>query len=101
YGLMLGDIGAAPDSDVTVDAIVTLQPYVRPVMRGALVEWVSSPSPGATPSLFRRGVDLAKPAETVAGFAGMSVFGPSASDTVAMVGASGAGAGVTLRAFAR
>jgi hypothetical protein len=100
YDLRLGDLGAAVDADVTVDHIVTLSPYVRPAARGTLIEWVSSPSAGGPTSLFRRGVDLASPAETVSGFEGMSVFGPSAAETITLVGASGP-AGVTLRAFAR
>ena len=53
--------------------------------------------------LRRQAVDLATPVETVTTFAGVTVYGPSASDAITLVAATATtpGAGVTLKAFAR
>ena len=100
YDLRLGEVAGPVDADVTVDHIVTQQPYVRPVARGALLQWITTSDDG-TPSLLQRGMELVSPAEEVGGFAGLTVFGPSTGEAITLVGASAPGAPVTLRAFSR
>ncbi|MEO5729013.1 MAG: hypothetical protein ABI134_31730, partial [Byssovorax sp.] len=74
--------------------------HVRPVARGALLEWVTS-SNGAGLQLQRRQADLAEPAETLPGLEGLEILGPVASDAITLVGVRESGAPVELRAFAR
>ena len=100
YDLLLGDPDGEGDADVVVDHVVTQQPYVRPIARGALLEWVAWP-PAGEPALLRRRVDLSKPAERVSGFEGFDVFGPSASDAITLLGTRANGGATTLKAFAR
>jgi hypothetical protein len=97
YTIRLGGLGGDVSADVDVGQVDTTVLYVRPVVRGSRVNWVSTD--GAGSSLLQRGVDLAGPVETVNVFPSGSVFGPSASDTMTLVGASEANGGVTLRAF--
>ena len=99
YGLRIGDVDGDVADDAQVDHINTLAPYMRPAARGDRLEWVST-SEGET-SLMRRSADLATPAETVTAFPGLTVFGPSAAESITLVGARAAGGDVTLRAFAR
>ena len=100
YDLLVGDLAAAASEDLVAAAITTSLPYIRPVARGSLVEWVEWPV-GAEASLWRRPVDLASPAEQVPGLDGLKLFGPSASSSITVVAAQAAGGAVGLRGVAR
>lgn len=99
YELRVGTLGAPVDDDALVEHVDTLQPYVRPVARGALLEWVAWPD--ATPALFRRPADLSAPAEKLPGLDAQLLFGPTASDAITLLGAQQSGGPVVIRAFAR
>jgi hypothetical protein len=98
YTLRIGDVAGPVTADVMVEHIVTQMPYMRPVARGTFLEWVAL---AGAPELRRQAVDLATPVEVVSSFGGATVYGPSASDAITLLAATGTGAGVTLRAFAR
>jgi hypothetical protein len=99
YTLRVGDIPAPVGSDAVVEVIQAEVPYIRPITRGAYMEWVALS--GTSVVLRRQAVDLATPVQQVSAFQGVTVFGPSASDAITLVAATSAGAGVTLQAFAR
>ncbi|MEO7327880.1 MAG: hypothetical protein ABI193_04840 [Minicystis sp.] len=99
YELRIGDLGAPVEDDVLVEHVETLQPYVRPVARGALLEWVAWPEGSAT--LFRRAADLSTPAEKLPGLEGLSLFAPTASAAITLVGARASGGPMVIQAFAR
>jgi hypothetical protein len=98
YDLRIGDVSGTAATDVVVEHIVTEVPYVRPVARGTYLEWVAFVAGSSV--LRRQAVDLATPAQTVSQFAAATVFGPTASDAMTLVGATSQ-AGTVLRAFAR
>jgi hypothetical protein len=98
YTLRIGDVAGPVAADVMVEHIVTQVPYIRPVARGPYLEWVAVAG-GLV--LERQAVDLATPVQTVSTFGNAAVYGPSASDAITLLAATGPGAGVTLRAFAR
>lgn len=100
YDLQIGEVTGDGSGDAHVAHIMTLVPYMRPVARAARLEWVAT-TPAGTTELQRRGVDLVTPVETVKAFPGLTVFGPTASDTLTLVGALEADGSVTLRAFTR
>ncbi len=99
YELRIGEIDAPVEADVLVEQVSTLQPYVRPVARGALLEWVAWPEGQA--ALFRRQADLSAPALKLPGLDGMSLFAPTASAAITLVGARKSGGPMVIRAFAR
>jgi hypothetical protein len=99
YTLRIGDIPAPVSSDATVEVIQAEVPYIRPITRGAYMEWVELG--GAAVVLRRQAVDLATPVQEVSSFQNATVFGPSASDAITLVGESMPGAAVTLQAFSR
>lgn len=99
YEVRLGPITGDGTDDADAAQIVTHVLYVRPVLRGSRLSWVSTDN--GSPALMQRGVDLSAPAETVNLFDPGSVFGPSASDALTLVGASSTDGAVTLRAFER
>lgn len=100
YALRIGDLDAPIESDATVAEIATPLLHVRPVARGALLEWVASPGSEGS-QLQRRPADLDDPAETLPGLDGLEILGPVASDAITLVGVRKSGAPVELRAFAR
>ncbi|APR85636.1 Hypothetical protein A7982_10985 [Minicystis rosea] len=99
YGIRLGPLGGDGSDDADVANLTTQILYVRPVTRGDRIAWVTTD--GAGSSLQERRVDLESPEETVNVFPSGDVFGPSASDSMTLVGASGTNGSVTLRAFTR
>ncbi|MFO0757581.1 MAG: hypothetical protein U0359_13880 [Byssovorax sp.] len=99
YELRIGDVGAPVETDALVEHVDTLEPYVRPVARGKLLEWVAWPNGQA--GLYRRAVDLATPAVRLPGLDGISLTSPTASEAITLIGTR-TGTGVTeLRAFPR
>ena len=100
YRLKIANLGAPVEADALVNSIYTPQIHVRPVARGALLEWVGK-AQGQTTQMFRQAVDLATPAVALPGLAGMELVGPTASETITLVGVQKPGAPVELRAFAR
>jgi hypothetical protein len=56
---------------------------------------------GSSSLLLRRPADLSASATVVPGLDGVSLVGPTASDTITLVGVQKSGAAVELRAFAR
>lgn len=99
FGIRLGPLTGTGEDDADVAYVTSLTLYVRPVARGDRIAWVTTD--GAGSALQRRRVDLAAPEETVNVFQSGSVFGPSASDSMTLVGASGTNGSVMLRAFTR
>ena len=99
YDLRIGEVMSDGSGDASVAHIVTQTPYLRPAARATRLSWVSTTNGPAT--LQQRGADLATPAETVKVFQGLTVFGPTASESLTLVGATGVGGGVTLQAFTR
>jgi hypothetical protein len=100
YELLVGDLDAAPGADLVAASITTSIPYIRPVARGALVEWIHWP-PGGAASFWRRPADLSEPPEQVPGLDGLILFGPSATTTISIVAAQGASGAMGLRGVAR
>jgi hypothetical protein len=98
YDLRLGDVAGTLANDVLVEHIIAQAPYLRPVARGAYLEWVETP--GQT-LLRQQPVDLSTPPQTVMTFSASTVFGPSASLAITLVGATTPAGAVTLRGFAR
>jgi hypothetical protein len=100
YDLRVGPIAGPVGTDVLVEHIAAEVPYIRPIARGAYLEWVALVN---GPVLRRQAADLATPVETVSTFSGVTVYGPSASEAITLVAAkaTAAGAPVTLHAFAR
>jgi hypothetical protein len=98
YDLRLGDVAGTLAGDVLVEHVVAQVPYLRPVARGAYLEWVETT--GQT-LLRRQAVDLGTPPQTVNTFTASTVFGPSASLAITLVGATTSAGAVTLRGFAR
>jgi hypothetical protein len=98
YDLRLGDVAGTLTGDVLVEHVVAQAPYLRPVARGAYLEWVETP--GQT-LLRRQPVDLSTQPQTVTTFSASTVFGPSASLAITLVGATTTAGAVTLRGFAR
>jgi hypothetical protein len=98
YELFVGDLAAAADADLVAASITTSTPYIRPIARGALVEWVEWPIGGAA-SLWRRRADLSEPAEQV--LDGLALFGPSATAGITVVAAQTAAGVMDLRGVAR
>jgi hypothetical protein len=100
YTLRIGDLDAPVALDAEVARINAQLLHVRPVARGALLEWVTS-TDGQGSQLQRRQADLAEPVETLPGLDGLEILGPVASDAITLVGVRKPGAPVELRAFAR
>jgi hypothetical protein len=100
YDLRIGALGALVEADVTVDHVITQQPYVRPAALGGFLEWVRWPS-GGSAELLRRPADLSKPAASLPGLGGMEIYSPTASAAITLVGARAPGKPMTLAAFAR
>ena len=100
YSLQIANLDAPVQLDVLVSQISTPEIHVRPVARGALLEWVGSQGESSY-GLLRQRADLATPAEVLPGLDGMELVGPTASDTITLVGVQKSGAAVELRAFAR
>jgi hypothetical protein len=100
YALQIANLGAPVELDALVAHIETTQIHVRPLARGALLEWVASAG-GSSSLLLRRPADLSASATVVPGLDGVSLVGPTASDTITLVGVQKSGAAVELRAFAR
>lgn len=100
YALQIANLGAPVEQDALVSQIYTPLIHVRPVARGALIEWVgTSPSQGS--QMLRQAADLATPAVALPGLDGMQLVGPTASDAITLVGVQKSGGPVELRAFAR
>ena len=100
YSLQIANLGAPVELDVRVSQIYTPLIHVRPVARGALLEWVGI-SENQQSQMLRQRADLATPAVVLPGLDGMDLVGPTASDTLTLVGVQKSGAAVELRAFAR
>jgi hypothetical protein len=98
YEIHFGDIAGGVAGAALVATVETEAPYVRPVARGTLVEWVQWKAGNA--QLWRRPLDLSAPATPVSGAAGASLFSPSASDAITVL-ATGSAAGMKLVAVAR
>lgn len=98
YSLLVGDL--VPGGDLVAASITTSTPYIRPVARGSLVEWIDWPS-GDTASLWRRPVDLSAEAEKVPGLDGMPLFGPTATTGITIVSTLMASGAMGLRGVAR
>ena len=99
YDVRLGPVDGDGAGDAEAAHVMTQILYVRPVLRGERLSWVTTDSGGS--ALLQRGVDLATPEETVSLFMDGGVFGPSASGALTLVGASSTDSSVTLRAFMR
>jgi hypothetical protein len=99
YELRIGELGAPADADQLVERVSTLQPFVRPVARGSLLEWVAWPDGDV--GLYRRRVDLSSPALRLPGLDGLALFAPSASEAITLIGARAGDGPVELSAFAR
>jgi hypothetical protein len=95
YGLLVTSVGAPVTEDAMVQQVFTTLPYVRPVARGAFLEWVNQAT------LTRQKADLSAPATEVLTESGADLIGPTASDKISLVGARKPGSPVELRAFAR
>ena len=100
YALQIADLDAPPASDAFVAWISTPLIHVRPIARGALLEWVEQPEGGAS-QLRRQRADLAAPAMTLPGLDGAQLVAPTASDALTLIGVRNEGAPVQLRAFSR
>jgi hypothetical protein len=100
YTLFLGDVMGSAETDEAVVPIETLVPYVRPVARGAFVEWVAWPNASA-PSLWRRRADLSEPAVEVPSIEGTEMYGPTANEYFTVLATRSAGGAMVLRAAER
>jgi hypothetical protein len=100
YALQIANLDAPVEDDTLVSHIETPQIHVRPVARGSLIEWVGR-GDGQGSQLFRQAADLATPAEVLPGLEDTQLVGPTASETVTLVGVRKDTAPVELRAFAR
>jgi hypothetical protein len=98
YELFVGDLAASAGADLVAASITTSTPYIRPVARGALVEWVEWPLGGAA-SFWRRPADLSEPAEQV--LENLALFGPSATAGISIVAAQDASGAMGLRGISR
>lgn len=100
YALQIANLGDPVESDALVGRIFTPTIHVRPVARGALLEWVGTSESNQT-QMLRRAADLVTPAVPLPGLVGAQLVGPTASDAITLVGVQKGGVAVELRAFAR
>ncbi|MEP7123032.1 MAG: hypothetical protein ABJE95_19045 [Byssovorax sp.] len=100
YALQIANLGAPVETDALVSQIYTPLIHVRPVARGALIEWVGV-SVGQQSQMLRQAADLQTPAVVLPGLEGMHLVGPTASDAITLVGVQQSAGPVELRAFAR
>ncbi|MFO0615301.1 MAG: hypothetical protein U0414_22095 [Polyangiaceae bacterium] len=100
FELVLGDLVGDGTSDFTASHITT-SIYLRPVARGAFVDWIDTSSGIALLRLEVATATSTTVPETVANLPGALVIGPTASDSVTLLGTGTNAADVTLQAFPR
>jgi hypothetical protein len=101
FALYVGDIAAAPETDVLVADIRLIggpAPTIRPTARGALFDWVTESLQGQR--LLRRPVDLSSTEVELGAFASFGARGPAASSAMTIVAVQ-QGGGLRLKGYAR
>jgi hypothetical protein len=97
FSLRLGQVSGAPEEDLLVRAVRTDPSYVRPSLRGNVIDFIDSP--GGPPVLYR--VDVTAPSELVATELDVTMpLGPIAAPGITLLGARIANA-VELRVVTR
>ncbi len=100
YDLRLVDIDDSFMDSVLVESIKTALPYIRPVARGELLEWVALVE-DVGPALWRMRTDAVAVPVLVQEASSINRFAPVASETMTFVGVQSIDGSVTLEAFAR
>lgn len=100
YDLRVADIADSLKDSVLVESIQTSMPYVRPVARGAFLEWVSLVDM-TNSTLWRMDVNASIAPVQLQEPSTKNLFAPTASEHITFVGVQNADQSVALQPFGR
>lgn len=100
YDLRLADLDAPLTDSVLVESIQTAAPYIRPVARGNLLEWVAM-TDMVNSTLWRMSTDELAAPEMMQPPDSIQRFAPTATDAATFIGVKNKDGSVMLQSFAR